>query len=140
MNVVPKPCYSIGDLASAADCKVETVRYYEKTTLMPTPSRTEGGHRFYVFEHLKRLVFIRRSRELGFSIKKIKELLQLVDEPNHTCGEVKALTMLQAREVQKKINDLKRLQKALNSITASCKGSNYSIEDCPIVNAFYERG
>ncbi len=105
---------------------------------MPTPSRTEGGHRFYVFEHLKRLVFIRRSRELGFSIEQIKELLKLVDEPSHTCGEVKALTMLQAREVQKKISDLKKLQKALHSISASCKGGNYSVENCPIVNALYQ--
>jgi MerR family mercuric resistance operon transcriptional regulator len=138
MATESKSYYSIGELASAADCKVETVRYYEKTALMPTPSRTEGGHRFYVFDHLKRLVFIRRSRELGFSIEQINKLLKLVDEPNHTCGEVKALTMLQSREVQKKINDLKRLQKALNSITASCKGKNYSIENCPIVNALYK--
>lgn len=63
------PYYSISELASAADCKVETVRYYEKSRLMPMPSRTEGGHRFYKFEHLKRLVFIRRSRDLGFSIE-----------------------------------------------------------------------
>ncbi len=139
MDTTSKSYYSIGDLASAADCTVETVRYYEKTNIMPTPSRTEGGHRFYVFEHLKRLIFIRRSRELGFNIEQIKELLTLVDEPNHTCGEVKALTMLQAREVQKKINDLKKLQKALNSITASCKGKNYSIDNCPIVNALYEQ-
>lgn len=139
MSIESKPYYSIGELATAADCKVETVRYYEKTTLMPTPPRTEGGHRFYVFEHLKRLVFIRRSRELGFSIEQIKELLKLVDEPNHTCGEVKAITMLQAREVQNKINDLKRLQKALHSISASCKGGNYSVENCPIVNALYNR-
>ena len=139
MTTESKPYYSIGDLASAADCKVETIRYYEKITLMSTPPRTEGGHRFYVFEHLKRLVFIRRSRELGFSIEQIKELLTLVDEPNHTCGEVKAIAMLQAREVQRKINDLKRLQKALNSITASCKGKNYSIDNCPIVNALYEQ-
>ena len=139
MTTESKPYYSIGELAFAADCKVETVRYYEKTTLMPTPSRTEGGHRFYVFEHLKRLVFIRQCRELGFSIEQIKELLTLVVEPNHTCGEVKALTMLQAREVQKKINDLKRLQKALNSISARCKGGNYSVDNCPIVNALYNK-
>ena len=137
MSTKRKPYYLIGELATAADCKVETVRYYEKTTLMPIPPRTEGGHRFYVFEHLMRLVFIRRSRELGFSIEQIKELLKLVDEPNHTCGEVKAITMLQVREVQNKINDLKRLQKALHSISTNCKGGNYSVENCPIVNALY---
>ena len=139
MTTESKPYYSIGELASAAHCKVETVRYYEKTSLMPTPPRTEGGHRYYKFDHVKRLVFIRRSRELGFSIEQIKELLKLVDEPDHTCGEAKALTIIQAREVQMKINDLKRLQKALYSMAANCKGGNYSIENCPIVNALYER-
>tara|TARA_R110002096_G_scaffold282544_6_gene476527 strand:+ start:177 stop:596 length:420 start_codon:yes stop_codon:yes gene_type:complete len=139
MSSESKHYYTIGDLATAADCKVETVRYYEKANLMPVPSRTNGGHRFYVIEHLKRLVFIRRSRDLGFSIEQIKELLKLIDEPNHTCGEVKALTMVQTREVQKKIKDLKRLQKALNTILTSCKGGNYSVENCPIVNALFER-
>jgi len=129
--------YTIGELAGQTGCKVETVHYYEKTGLMPEPPRTEGGHRIYTLSHLKRLNFIRRSRELGFSIAQIKDLLKFIDEPDHYCGEVKAMAMVQAREVQKKIDDLKRLQTGLNKMVSQCKGKNLSIDDCPIIDALY---
>ncbi len=133
-----KTSFTVGDLATQSGCKVETVRYYEKTGLMPNPPRTAGGHRIYSLEHLKRLIFIRRSRDLGFSIEQVKELLRFVDEPDHTCGEVRGMAMLQARAVQEKIDNLKRLQKALNEMAARCKGGRYKIEDCPIVDALFE--
>jgi MerR family mercuric resistance operon transcriptional regulator len=85
----------------------------------------------------KRLAFIRRSRELGFTIGQVGELLSFVDEPDHTCGEVRGMAMLQARAVQEKIDDLKRLQKALNEMAARCKGGRYKVEDCPIIDALY---
>ena len=129
--------FSVGEVAKRAGCKVETVHYYEKTGLMPDPPRTEGGHRLYALMHVKRLNFIRRSRELGFSIEQIKELLKFIDEPDHYCGEVKAMATLQARAVQQKINDLERLKKALNKMVSQCKGSRYSIDDCPIIDALY---
>ena len=138
MNISEKNSYGVGDLATACGCKVETVRYYEKTGLMPNPPRTEGGHRIYSLEHMKRLVFIRRSRELGFTIEQVSELLCFVDEPGHSCGEVKAMAMLQARGVQEKINNLKRLQKALNDMAVRCKGKNYKVEDCPIIDALFD--
>ena len=130
--------YSIGQLAKQAQCKVETIHYYEKTGIMPDPPRTEGGHRQYSLTQLKRLNFIRRNRELGFSIKQIKDLLCFIDEPNHFCGEVKAMAMLQSRAVQKKIDDLERLKIALNQMVTQCKGENYTINDCPIIDALYE--
>jgi MerR family mercuric resistance operon transcriptional regulator len=133
-----KTGFTVGDLATRSGCRVETVRYYEKTGLMPDPPRTEGGHRIYSLEHLKRLIFIRRSRNLGFSIEQVKGLLRFVDEPDHTCGEVKGMAMVQARAVQEKIDDLKRLQKALDEMAARCKGGRYRIEDCPIVDALFE--
>ncbi len=125
----------MGQLADACDCKTETVRYYEKIGLMPKPPRTIGGHRLYSLDHLKHLTLIRRSRDLGFTIKQITELLCFIDEPGHTCGEVKAMAMLHSHAVQEKINDLKRLQKALNEMAAHCKGRNYKVEDCPIIDA-----
>ena len=130
--------YSVGELAAAGGCKVETVRYYEKVGLMPEPPRTEGGHRLYSLDLLKRLTFIRRSRELGFPIEQIRELLRFVDEPGHTCGEVKGMAILQSRAAQEKIDDLKRLQKALNNMAARCKGKSYPLRDCPIIEALYK--
>ncbi len=132
-----KKDFSVGELATQSGCKVETVRYYEKTGLMPDPPRTEGGHRIYSLAHLKRLFFIRRSRELGFSIEQVKELLRFVDEPDHTCGEVRSMALLQARAAQEKIDDLKKLQKALNEMATRCKGGRYKVEDCPIIDALY---
>lgn len=137
METAKKP-FSVGQMAEQTGCKVETVRYYEKEGLMPQPPRTEGGHRQYDRNHLKRLYFIRRSRELGFSIEQVRELLQYVDEPDHSCGEVRAMTVKQAREVQGKIDDLKRLQKALNDMSAKCSSRTFSIEDCPIIDALFE--
>ena len=137
MNISEKTHYSVGDLATACGCKAETIRYYEKTRIMPKPPRTMGGHRVYSLDHLKRLVFIRRSRDLGFTIEQISKLLRFIDEPDHTCGEVKAMATLHARSVQEKINDLQRLQKALNDMSARCKGRNYKVEDCPIIDALF---
>ena len=138
MKLSDKTTYTVGDLATACGCKAETVRYYEKTGLMPDPPRTEGGHRIYSINLLKRLVFIRRSRDLGFSIEQVGELLRFVDEPGHSCGEVKAMAMLQARAVQEKMKDLKRLQKALNEMAARCKGGSYQVEECPIIDALFD--
>ncbi len=129
--------FTIGQLAQRAKCKVETVHYYEKSGLMPEPPRTEGGHRLYALADIKRLNFIRRSRELGFSIEQIKNLLKFIDEPDHYCGEVKAMATLQARDVQQKITDLQRLHVALNEMIIQCKGEGFSIDDCPIIEALY---
>lgn len=129
--------YSIGQLAREANCKVETVHYYEKIGLIPEPPRTIGGHRVYALSHVKRLNFIRRSRDLGFRIEQVKDLLKFIDEPDHYCGEVKEMAIQQAKLVQDKIDDLQRLQSALNEMVTQCKSSNNSIDDCPIVDALF---
>ena len=129
--------FTIGQLAVRANCKVETVHYYEKSGLMPNPPRSSGGHRIYGFTHAKRLKFIRRSRELGFSIEQIRTLLRFIDEPDHSCGEVKVVATAQAREVQLKIDDLKRLKSALDKMVSQCKGENYPAEDCAIIDSLY---
>ncbi|OUS32694.1 MerR family transcriptional regulator [Thalassotalea sp. 42_200_T64] len=127
----------MGQLSKRSGCKVERVHYYEKIGLMPEPPKTEGGHRVYSLTHVKRLNFIRRSRELGFKIEQIRQLLKFIDEPNHYCGEVRAMAMQQSRVVQEKILDLQRLQAALNEMVTHCKGSQNSIDDCPIVDALF---
>lgn len=129
--------YTTGQLANKANCKVETVLYYEKAGLMPQPPRTQGGHREYDLTHAKRLNFIRRSRELGFNIEQIRDLLKFLDEPNHYCGEVKAMAMLHGIAVQKKIDDLERLKTALNIMVGQCKGGMLSMENCPIIDSLY---
>ena len=129
--------FTIGQLANKVGCKVETVHYYEKAKLLPEPPRTEGGHRIYNLTFVKRLNFIRRCRSLGFSVEQVKDLLKFIDEPDHYCGEIKGMAMLQAREVQKKIDDLQRLKGALNEMVSKCKGEGFTIDNCPIIDSLY---
>jgi MerR family mercuric resistance operon transcriptional regulator len=123
----------IGALSKLTGVKIETIRYYERQKLLVDPPRTEGGHRCYGQGHLKRLSFIRRSRELGFSMEEIRELLVMVDGDSYTCGEIKALTVEHAKCIRGKINDLEKIEATLLSISARCKGGK--IPECPIVDA-----
>ena len=127
---------TIGGLSKQTGCNIETIRYYERIGLLPKPPRTEGGHRLYEREQIKRLVFIRRSRELGFSLDEIRTLLRLVDGKRYTCQEVKTLTEEHLGDIKKKITDLKRLQKTLGEISAQCQGGQ--IPECPIIDALFE--
>ena len=125
--------FGIGELSNLTGVKIETIRYYERQKLLPDPPRTEGGHRCYNEDHLKRLTFIRRSRQLGFSMEEIRELLILVEGGLYTCGEVKALTMEHAKSVREKINDLTRMEATLLNISSRCSGG--AVPDCPILDA-----
>lgn len=125
----------IGALSKRAGCNIETIRYYEKCGLLPAPPRTKGGHRLYGEGHLKRLVFIRRSRELGFSLDEVRALLGLVDRGDYTCGEVKALTLDHLQTVREKIKDLRRLEKTLAGISSRCEGG--TVPECPIIEALF---
>ena len=127
---------TIGGLSKQTGCNIETIRYYERIGLLPKPPRTEGGHRLYEREQIKRLVFIRRSRELGFSLDEIRTLLQLVDGKQYTCQEVKALTEEHLGDIKKKIADLKKLQKTLGEISAQCQGGQ--VPECPMIDALFE--
>jgi len=126
----------IGKLSEQTDCKIETIRYYEKIGLLPEPLRTEGGYRNYNEDHLKRLMFIRRSRELGFSIEEIRALLGLADSADYTCGEVKALTDQHLQSVKNKITDLHKLEKTLAKMSSQCDGG--TVPECPIMDALFD--
>lgn len=127
---------TIGALSKQTGCHIETVRYYERIGVLFKPPRTEGGHRLYGREHIKRLMFVRRSRELGFSLGEIRTLLKLVDGKQYTCREVKALMEEHLGDIKKKISDLKRLQKTLADISSQCEGG--MVPECPIIDALFE--
>ena len=127
---------TIGALSKQTGCHIETVRYYERIGVLLKPPRTEGGHRLYGREHIKRLMFVRRSRELGFSLGEIRTLLKLVDGKQYTCREVKALMEEHLGDIKKKISDLKRLQKTLADISSQCEGG--MVPECPIIDALFE--
>ena len=122
-----------GELAERSGCNIETVRFYEKQGLLPAPPRTAGGHREYEREHLKRLTFIRRSRELGFTLDQTRSLLGLVDGGEWTCAEVRAMTVEHSADVRRKIADVEKLALVLDDMAAQCNGG--AVPECPIVDA-----
>jgi DNA-binding transcriptional MerR regulator len=83
--------FSIGELAKATETKVVTIRYYERIGLLPEPERTAGNYRSYSAAHLGRLSFIRRARDLGFSIEQVRDLLSLSDQRERSCEAVDAI-------------------------------------------------
>ena len=126
----------IGQLSEQTHCKIETIRYYERIGLLPVPARSDGGYRIYDDNHRRRLSFIRRSRELGFTIDEIRDLLNLVDGDNYTCRDVKTITMEHVESIRQKIADLKKLEKTLSRIASQCAGD--ATPECPIIDALYE--
>lgn len=128
--------FTIGELSKRTGVKIETIRYYEKSGIMPDPPRSAGGFRLYRQEQLHRLRFIRRCRQLGFSMMDIEGLLGLVDDHGYTCGEVRALTLEHADMVRQKIADLRRLEKTLRGIASQCTGK--AVPECPIIDALLD--
>lgn len=129
------PHYSIGALSAETGVNIETIRYYERIGLMPAPPRTEGRHRIYDIVHLKRLRFIRRSRELGLSLDQVRALLGLAGVHALTCAEVKDLAEQHIAEIRQKVKDLKRLERVLTDLAARCHGRK--VPECPILDALY---
>jgi DNA-binding transcriptional MerR regulator len=106
----------VGDLAKATGAKVETIRWYERVGLLPAPSRTPGNYRTYGSPHLERLSFIRRARELGFSIPQVRELLGLADDRDRPCAAVDAIARQHLAAVERKIADLEALRRELDGL------------------------
>lgn len=122
---------TIGRLASATGTNVETIRFYEKSGILPSPSRTDGNYRSYDPSHLNRLSFIRRARDLGFSLDQVKALLALSDDRSRSCSAVDDIAKLHREEVERKIRDLQALKAELDRIIDTCKCG--TVADCRII-------
>jgi Cu(I)-responsive transcriptional regulator len=124
---------AIGELARATGTKVETIRYYERIGLLPVPLRTGGNYRAYDRDHLNRLSFIRRARDLGFSLDEVRALLRLSDQRNQSCGEVDRIARAHLDAVERKIADLAALGAELRQLIGQC--GHGTIADCRIIDA-----
>jgi MerR family mercuric resistance operon transcriptional regulator len=125
-----------GQLARLTGCNIETIRYYEQIGLLPSPRRSEGGHRLYGQDLVKRLSFVRRSRGLGFTLEEIHGLLDLVDGGRYTCAQVECLAREHVHDIQRKIADLRKLKKVLETMASQCSGE--SVPACPIIDALLD--
>lgn len=122
---------TIGGLSELTGVNIETIRYYEKIGLLPPPRRSEGRHRLYDRDLRQRLQFVRRSRELGFSIEEIKALLRLVDQGGLGCREAKGITERHLADIRGKITDLKRLERVLGRLATACEANELPL--CPLL-------
>ena len=124
---------TIGKLAGATGTKVETIRYYEQIGLLPAPARSAANYRTYDAAHLRRLSFIRRARDLGFSIDQVRELMGLADRRDQSCIAVDVIANQHRDAITRKIADLTALAAELDVLIDSC--SRNTVADCRIIEA-----
>jgi MerR family mercuric resistance operon transcriptional regulator len=122
----------IGRLSRLSGVNIETIRYYERIKMLPAPPRTASGRRVYDATHLRMLAFIRRSRELGFSLDEIRALIRLGGPDKASCREVRAIAAHHLEGIRAKLDDLKKLERLLAKTVAQCSGR--TAPDCPVLD------
>ena len=123
---------TIGQLAQRAGVGVETIRFYERKGLLSEPPRRESGYRDYPLETVARVTFIRRAKQLGFTLKEINELLELRVRPKRSCCQVKESAEGKIADIDGKIVSLRRMRRALKNLVESCE-RNTPTKECPIL-------
>lgn len=129
--------FAIGELSRLTGANIETIRYYEKIKLLPAPLRTEGGHRLYGPRERRTLAFIRRARELGFTLDEIRALLDLGGPGKASCAEVRDIAKRHLQDIRGKIADLVKLERLLAKTIARCSGR--TAPDCPVIDILDRR-
>lgn len=126
---------SIGEVARLTGVGVETVRFYEREDLIAEPIRRDSGYRQYPHEVVPRIKFIKRARELGFSLGEIRELFSLRVDPNTTCSEVRERVEKKIAEIDEKISDLEKMQRALGRLKRACDSNSPTSTECPFLDS-----
>ncbi|QDW38405.1 helix-turn-helix domain-containing protein [Bradyrhizobium sp. KBS0727] len=122
----------IGELSKRCGVKIETIRYYERVAMLPAPTRTANGRRVYGATDLRILTFIRRSRELGFSLEDIRALLRLGGPEKASCRDVREIAAHHLADIRAKLDDLTRMERLLSRTVALCSGR--TAPDCPVLD------
>jgi DNA-binding transcriptional MerR regulator len=126
---------SIGVLAQQTGCTVPTIRYYEEIGLLPAGPRTEGGRRVYGQQAVRRLTFIRRCRDFGFSIEQVRELAGLADQPDRPCTELRDVAARRLAQLRQKLAELQALESSMAAFVCSCDSScaGGAVVDCTLL-------
>src|SRR5262245_28098150 len=123
---------TIGELSGLTGVHIETIRYYEKIKMLPAPRRTASGRRVYAPEEMRILAFIRRGRELGFTLNEIRALLKLAGPGKASCGDVRKIASRHLQDIRAKIADLTKLERLLSATVAQCSGRR--APECPVLD------
>jgi MerR family mercuric resistance operon transcriptional regulator len=125
---------TIGRLAKQAGVNLETVRFYERRGLLPKPPRSASGYRLFPSDAAQRLRFIRRAKELGFSLKEIRELLSLRVSRTTTSRDIRTRTEVKIADIDAKIKSLESIKRTLRKMTNVCEGC-VPVAECPILES-----
>ncbi len=125
---------TIGEVAERAKVHIETLRYYERRGLVERPLRSASNYRLYPEDAVRRVRFIKRAQELGFSLKEIKELLSLRAAPEAECGEIRAHAEAKIKDIDEKVGALMAMKSALSTLVTGCSGQG-PLTDCPILES-----
>lgn len=123
--------FAIGEVSRLSGVNIETIRYYEREGVLPSPERSGSGRRMYSQDGLARIRFVKRSRDLGFSIAETRELLDLTAQAGQTCAQVKPIAQSHRDAVDEKIRQLRSMRKALDDLIQEC-GRDQG--ECPILD------
>ena len=129
----------IGQVAKEAKVRVDTIRYYERLGLVKAARRRPSGYREFTGETVRRILFIKRAQELGFSLHEIQELLELQVDPVGSCAEVRAHTLEKLNSVEERIRSLQAMRRTLRELVDACDHQQ-SVGECPILASLNEGG
>lgn len=127
---------TIGKLAGALDINIETIRFYHREGLIKMPAKSVNGYRYYGLDHLSRLVFIKRAKELGFTLSEIKEFLNINTWKKATCFDVIPKVEEKISEIDQKIADLKQIKKSLNQLRGACDLGDEEMKKFSMIDCF----
>lgn len=128
------PRLRAGEVARRAGVNLQTIHFYERQGLLPPPPRTASNYRIYSQDAVRRVQFIKRSQELGFSLRDIHALLSLRAKPRTRCADVRQQARVKLQDIDEKIKTLRRMRDALTKLIAECSGKGPATE-CPILEA-----
>jgi len=131
--VRPQGDIPIGEVSRQTGCNIETIRYYERIGLLPAPRRSSGRYRLYGADEVGRLAFVRRARELGFTLDEVRALLALAAGGDGVCSEVRGLAATHLADVRKRIADLRAMERTLAAAVRRCDAGE--VPECPLIDA-----
>ena len=129
-----------GEVAKTLGVGVQTLHFYEQQGLIPPPPRSESGYRLYSQQTVRRLRFIKRAQELGFSLKEVEELLVLQLDPSSTCSNVRERAAAKIADIDQKLKTLSAIKEALAQIVTVCPSNGRPVSDCPILENLDSEG
>lgn len=129
----------IGDVAEQGGVNLQTIRYYEREGLLPEPPRLASGYRMFPESTVRRVRFIKRAQELGFSLAEIRELLSLRENADAGAQDMRERAKVKVADIEEKIRTLRAMKEALNALAETCPGCG-PLSECPILDALDAKG